>query len=113
MASVLRSIKQTPSKFFVALTTSTVGFSITGEDTASPSASALTLTTAVGGLLVDMGKIVRVLSADGTGATYRKLKLAAAVAAGTADSDSTTVWIQQDRYDGSYELNNITAVARL
>jgi acetylornithine/succinyldiaminopimelate/putrescine aminotransferase len=115
MASVLRSIKQTPSKFFVGLTTSLVGFAITGEDTAAPTAAALTISSgvALGTMFVDMGKIVRVLSADGTGATYRKLKLASAVAAASADSDSNTIWIQQDRYDGSYELNNLTQFARL
>lgn len=112
MTSVLRSTKQTASKFFVALATSVVGFAIANEDTAAPTASSLTISSlSLGSIFVDMGKIVKVLGA--TGATYRKLKLADAVYQGTADAAGNTIWIQEDLTSGVYEVNGITQVARL
>ena len=113
MSSVLRSTKQTASKFFVALATTVVGFVITGEDTAAPTVDARSISSgvALGTIFVDMGKIVKVLGASG--ATYRKLKLADAVYQGTADAAGNTIWIQEDLTSGAYEVNGITQFARL
>ncbi len=114
MSSVLRSTKQTASKFFVALATTVVGFVITDEDTAAPTVDTRSISSgvALGTIFVDMGKIVKVLT-GASAATYRKLKLADAVYQGTADAAGNTIWIQEDLTSGVYEVNGITQFARL
>jgi hypothetical protein len=97
MSSVLASIKQVPSKFLVGLGDSLTLYTMTNEDTATPTVSGSTVTPALGALYRDMGKVVVILTGDDAG-VYRKF-------ARYVNTDTTPVnyWVKQTLafYDGA------------